>query len=151
VTPGWLADWWRGRSPREQILLGILTMLAAAALTLVLVVRPLATIRARAAADIRTYDMLAARLRAGRLVHATRPGPPAQIISQIATANGLSVQRVEPEGARLRVVFADASFDAVVRWVAELERTSALRVSEAQIERAGSGSGVAAQFLVTGG
>jgi type II secretory pathway component PulM len=39
----------------------------------------------------------------------------------------------------------------VVRWVAELERTSALRVSEAQIERAGSGSGVAAQFLVTGG
>jgi hypothetical protein len=32
-----------------------------------------------------------------------------------------------------------------------LERTSPLRISEAQIERSGSGIGVAAQFLVAGG
>jgi general secretion pathway protein M len=146
-----LADWWSARSGREQILLGVFAALATTALLFVLVMRPIATVRARAVSDIHTYDMLAARLRAGRVANPTRRGPPAQIVSQIATANGLSVQRVEPEGTRLRVVFADASFDAVVRWVSEVEQSSSLRISEAQIERAGSGSGVSAQFLVTGG
>jgi general secretion pathway protein M len=146
-------DWWQARSSREQILLGLLALLALAALLLVAVVRPLEAARARAAADIRTYDMLAMRLRAtgpGLAVGMHR-GPAAQIVSQTAAANGLTVQRVEPENGRLRVVFADAPFEAVLRWVSEVERTSALRISEAQIERSAQGNGVSAQFLLAGG
>lgn len=146
-------DMWQARSSREQILLAVLAMLALAALLLVAVVRPLETARARAAADIRTYDMLAMRLRAARpgLAADMRRGPPAQIVSQTAAASGLTVQRVEPENGKLRVVFADAPFEAVLRWVSEIERTSALRIGEAQIERSAQGNGVSAQFLLAGG
>jgi len=145
--------WWSERSSREQVMLGALAALAMAALLLIAVVRPLEAAHARAAADIRTYEMLAVRLKAAGpgAGTATRKGPPAGIVSDIAGTSGLTVQRVEPEGGRLRVVFADAPFDNVLRWVAELERTSALRISEAQIERASTGTGVSAQFLVAGG
>lgn len=142
--------WWADRSRREQALLAVLAATALAALLLVGVVRPLQAAQARAAADIRTYDRLAMRLRAPGLAAASRHGPPAQIVAQIAAISGLTVQRVEPEGARLRVIFADAPFDAVLRWVAELERSSPLRIGEAQIERSSLGTGVSAQFLVTG-
>jgi general secretion pathway protein M len=155
LEPYWArgAGWWNERSQREQILLGALAALVMAALLLVLVIRPLEAARTRAAANIRTYEMLATRLRAGGPgpVTATRKGTPSQIISDIATAGGLNVQRIEPEGGRLRVVFADASFEAVLHWVSDVERTSPLRISEAQIERSASGSGVAAQFLLAGG
>ncbi|WP_404711569.1 type II secretion system protein GspM [Sphingomonas sp. MMS24-J13] len=146
-------DMWQARSSREQILLAVLALLALAALLLVAVVRPLETARARAAADIRTYDMLAMRLRAAGpgLAADMHRGPPAQIVSQTAAASGLTVQRVEPENGKLRVVFADAPFEAVLRWVSEIERTSALRIGEAQIERSAQGNGVSAQFLLAGG
>ena len=154
LTPWWDRGtlWWGDRSRREQALLAALAAIALTVLLLVAVVRPLQAAHARAAADIRTYDMLAMRLRAAGpgLASAPRHGPPAQIIAQTAAISGLTVQRVEPEGARLRVVFGDAPFDAVLRWVAELERSSALRISEAQIERSSLGTGVSAQFLVTG-
>jgi general secretion pathway protein M len=147
------SDWWADRSSREQMLLGVLAALAMTALLLIAVVRPLEATRARAAADIRTYDMLAMRLRAAGpgLAIATHKGSPSQIVSQIAATSGLTVQRVEPENGKLRVVFADAPFEAVLRWVSEVERTSALRISEAQIERSSQGNGVSAQFLLAGG
>ena len=153
LNPWWErgSGWWRDRSGREQLLLGVLAALAVTAVLLIAVIRPLEAARARAAADIRTYDMLATRLRAPGLAIATHKGPPSQIVSQTAAANGLTVQRVEPENGRLRVVFADAPFEAVLRWVSEVERTSPLRISEAQIERSSQGNGVSAQFLLAGG
>jgi general secretion pathway protein M len=146
--------WWSDRSRREQRLLGALAAIGLVALLLVAVVKPLEAARARATADIRTYDMLAMRLRASGpgLGAAVRRGPPATVVAASAGATGVNVQRVEPEGGRLTVVLADAPFDAVLRFVADLERTSALRVAEARIEQSNSGPGlVTARFVMAGG
>jgi general secretion pathway protein M len=146
--------WWSDRSQREQRLLSVLAVIGIIALLLVAVVRPLETARARATADIRTYDMLAMRLRAAGPGQgaAARRGPPASVVAASAGATGVNVQRVEPEGGRLTVVLADAPFDAVLRFVADLERTSALRISEARIEASPSGPGlVSARFVLAGG
>lgn len=144
---------WGERSPREQLLLGGLAALAMVALLLVLIIRPLASERARAAADIRSYELLAMRLRAaapGLAATGAEKGPPAAIVSRNAAALGLTVERVEPESGRLRVAFADAPFEAVVRFVATIEQTSNLRVSEARVDRSSNGSGgVSASFLFT--
>lgn len=143
--------WWSDRSARERMLLGILAISGTAALLLIAVLRPLQSARTQAAADIRTYDGLAARLRqAGpNLAAGHSQGPPATIVSQTAAAVGLTVSRIEPEGNKLRVAFADASFEAVLRWVAAIERTSGLRVSEARIDRGSAGAGgVTSSFLL---
>ena len=149
------ASFWEARSAREQLLLGTLAAIGLVALLLVAVVKPLESSRARAAADIRTYDMLAVRLKAAGPVTggAVRRGPPSELVSQAAAAAGLAVQRIEPEGGRTNVVLADAPFDAVVRFVAEIEKTSALRVSEARIERSATGGAglVSASLLLAGG
>lgn len=146
--------WWSDRSQREQRLLSVLAIIGTVALLLVAVVRPLETARARATADIRTYDMLALRLRAAGpgLGAAARRGPPASVVAASAGATGVVVQRVEPEGGRLTVVLADAPFDAVLRFVADLERTSALRISEARLDASAGGPGlVSARFVLAGG
>ena len=154
LAPWWARGtrWWDERSLREQILLGVLAALAMLALLLVGVIRPLEAARARAAADIRTYEMLDLRLRAAgpRLGSSQVRGAPTEIIAQSAGVAGLTIQQIAPENGRTRVVFADASFEAVLRWVAALEQSSRLRVVEARVARSTTGAGVAASFLVAG-
>ncbi len=153
LRPAWDKGqlWWDERSAREQVALGALAAVALVALLLVLVIRPLESARAKAAADIRSFQMIDMRLRQGGVATATRSGPPAQQISQSAAAAGVQVQRIEPQGARTNVVLADAPFDAVLRFVADLEKNSALRIGEARVERSQLAAGmVTAQFLVAG-
>lgn len=146
--------WWDGRSAREQLMLGALAAVALLALLLVLVAKPLASERAKAVADIRSYDMVALRLRAAgpSIGGGVRRGPPASLVSQSAAAAGLTVQRIGPEGARLSVVFGDSAFENILRFVSDLETNTGLRISEARIERSSNGGGlVSAQFLLAGG
>lgn len=147
--------WWSGRSQREQVLLGALAGLGILALLLIAVVRPLETARAQAAADIRTYEMLALRVRAagpGLGVASARKGAPSAVVAASAATASVNVERVEPEGGRLTVVLAPAPFDNVLRFVADLEQTSALRIGEAKIEAGPNADGtVNAQFVVIGG
>jgi len=147
--------WWSGRSIREQLLLGTLAGLGILALLLILIVRPLEAERAQAAADIRTYETLAMRVRAagpGLGTAAARKGTPSAIVAASAATASLNVERVEPEGGRLTVVLGPAPFDSVLRFVADLEQTSALRVGEAHIEAGPAKDGtVNAQFVLTGG
>ena len=149
------AIWWSGRSAREQVLLGTLAGLAILALLLIAIVRPLEAARARAAADIRTYETLALRVRAagpGIASAAVRKGPPSAIVAASAASAGVNVERVEPEGGRLTVALSPAPFNTVLRFVADLEQTSALRVGEARIEAGPNTDGtVTAQFVFTGG
>ena len=142
--------WWDERSLREQVLIGTFAALAMLALLLVGVVRPLEAKRAHAAADIRTYDMLAMRLRTAgpSLANAQAHGAAVDIITQSAAVAGLSIEQIAPEKGRTRVEFADTSFESVIRWVAALERSSRLRIGEARIAR--STGGVSASFLIAG-
>lgn len=146
--------WWSGRSQREQVMLGVLAVLGILALLLVAVVRPLEAARVRAAADIRTYDMLTMRLRAAGPVAGApaRRGPPAAIVAASAGAAGVLVERVQPESGRLTVALGNAPFDKVLRFVADLEQTSSLRIAEANIQAGPNRDGtVIAQFVLSGG
>jgi len=148
-----LRPWWDERSLREQVLIGAFATLAMFALLLVAVVRPLEAKRAQAAADIRTYDMLATRLRsAGPTVGTAQArGASADIIAQSAAVAGLTIDQIAAENGRTRISFADAPYETIIRWVSALEKSSRLRVSEARIARAASPSGgVSASFVIAG-
>jgi len=148
-----LRPWWDERSLREQVLIGAFATLAMFALLLIAVVRPLEAKRAQAAADIRTYDMLTSRLRAAGPTVGTAQarGASADIIAQSAAVAGLTIDQIAVENGRTRISFADAPYETIIRWVAALEKSSRLRVSEARIDRATSPSGgVAASFVIAG-
>lgn len=150
VTRG--RSWWGGLSLRERMLLGVLGGLAIVAALLVLVVRPLQAAKAQALADIRTYETLSAGLRVAgvRSAGPVRSGPVAQILTTTAAGFGLAVQRVEPEAGVTRVVMDGVPYDAVMRWLADLETGGGVTLSEVRIDRGAAGGQVNVQAVVQG-
>lgn len=156
LAPAWQRArlWWSERSAREQVLLGALAATGIAALLLVAVVAPLRAVRADARADIRNASLLEARLRTGGAglgqAGRFREGTGSAIVTDSASAARLTIQRIEPAGTDTRVVLADAPFDQVVRWIAEIEQTSRLRTRQVRIERKAAAGMVSATIVFSG-
>lgn len=148
---GRVTAWWSGLSRREQILLAVLTVLTGIWLLSVLLVSPLQSARAQALADIRTYETLNARLRqAGSLVPsgtAQRSGDAASIIPASGSQFGLAFTSIVPEGSNIRVTAAQLPYDSLMRWLAELERSSSIRVIKLKLDRGPSPGLVIADML----
>lgn len=130
--------WWDGLSVRERYLVGTLGALLAALILVYGVIKPLQSMRAQALADIRTYETLNARIRAAGVLGPSGPpprvGPADGILTASASATGLvaSAERI-PGGIRATV--ADASYDSVMTWLADLARTSSLTVTRVDLQR----------------
>lgn len=130
--------WWGGLSRRERALVGTMTALLAGVILVFGVIKPLQSARAAAIADIRTYETLNARILAagtlGRSSAPRRQGPPLQVASASATALGLAVTPEAIPGG-VRVTVADASYDTLMAWLADLSATSDLRARRVTIQR----------------
>ncbi len=132
--------WWSGLSPRERVLVGTLGAILAALILVFGIVKPLQGARADAIADIRSHETLAARVRAaGTLVApGTQPklsdGPPIEAAQTAATAVGLTVT-LTPGGAGATGQVAEASYEAVVGWIAAVERTTVLRARRVEMTK----------------
>ncbi|MBX3564088.1 MAG: type II secretion system protein M [Sphingomonas sp.] len=130
--------WWSGLSRRERILVGSLGTLLAVLVLTYGVIKPLQSARADALADIRTYETLNARtLAAGTLSRAPTPrrqGAPLEIASTSAAALGLAATPEATSGG-VRVTVADANYDNLMAWLADLVATSDLRATRVAIQR----------------
>ncbi len=152
LAPAWAkaAAWWQMRSSREQWLVGILGGLLALWLLAVLMILPIQRARAAALADIRTYESLTARIRsAGSLgaPSAQASGPPTAILSTTGSQFGI-VPVVNEDASGLRVIVADAPYDAVMRWIAAVEQSSPLRVTKMRLVRRPTSGFVSAELMV---
>ncbi len=146
---------WMARSARERQLLAILAVLLLIAVAIAGIIRPFEARRAMLKADIARSDALAARLGAAgpglALPAGRRNGAATAIVTDSATAAGLSLARIEPEGGRVHVVVTEAPFNGILRWIADLERTSALRVMEIKLERRPAPGVVGADVTLSNG
>ncbi|MDF7777721.1 type II secretion system protein M [Sphingomonas sp. AOB5] len=132
--------WWSGRSPRERILLAAMGTLIGAVVLLYGVLMPIQNARAKSYADIRTYETLNARIRAagGLQPQGARPQPrsgtPEVVLQSSAAQFSVPVTvATVPEG--LRATVADAPYDAVMSWIADLGATSRLKVRRVTMKR----------------
>lgn len=147
-----LARWLDARSPRERGLLLALAGIAAVALFVTLVWRPIDASRSAALADIERYDRLAARLRvAGPDVArqaAARAGSPSTLVTESAAKAGLTIQRIEPQGSNIGVTLDAAGFDVLVGWLAGIERDAGLKVRDIKLDRRPDPGVVTAQITL---
>jgi len=147
--------WWTGLTPRERVLLGTLGTLLMLAILIYGVVKPLQTSRAESLADIRTYETLMARVNAAPALgpQATGPQPrtgsPAEILAQSAATYGVQMQ-AEATPTGIRVTVADAPYDAVVNWMADIARTSTLAATRVDIQKRPTPGRVFAQIEYRG-
>lgn len=144
-----LDGWWGGLSLRERWLVGTLGVLLAGVVLIYGIVKPLQGARADALADIRSHETLAARVRAAGVLVApgSQPqinaGSPVEGAQAAAQAAGLTVT-LTPEGAGA-VGQVDGSYEAVIGWIAAVERTTVLRARRVEMTRAGAPGRVSAR------
>ncbi|MBP8232353.1 type II secretion system protein GspM [Rhizorhabdus sp.] len=144
--------WWAARSRREQLLLAVLSTLLILWLFATMLVQPLVETRRQASNDIRTYESLAARLRSAGPI-GTAPaqpqlsGTPATILSTTGAQHGV-VPVVNGSGSEVRVTVADVPYEALIRWIAAFEGSSALRVAGLRVDRRPVSGSVSAELTV---
>jgi len=144
--------WWGNRTPRERRLLIALAASAALALSIMAVYRPLADARARAVADIQTYEVLAAQLRISgpelaRLRAIDRTASSATVTSSASTFR-LTPTRVEAANGMVRIAVRNAEFTSVIQWLVHLETTTNFRVSQVRMDRGPAPGVVNAQIML---
>lgn len=130
--------WWGTLSARERVLVTVAGVLLALVVLVFGVVKPLQAARAQALADIRTHETLTARIRAAGTLNAApaprRQGAPQEVAVSSAQSFGLTVvPEAMADGVRVRV--ADATYDSLMAWLADLSATSDLRVRRLDIQR----------------
>lgn len=143
------ASWWQGLTTRERWLVGVLGALLGGAIVILGIIQPLQAARAGAIADIRTYETLAARVRAaGTLTPGTpkaqlREGTPAEAATAAARDAGITAN-IAPGGAGLAAQIADAPYEGVIGWIGDIERTTTLRVQRVELRKGATAGRVSA-------
>lgn len=139
--------WWQARSGRERGMLAGVAVLLGAVLLVYGVVKPIQGVRAAALADIRTFETLNARIRAAGTLTTARPprrtGAPEAIATQSAGGFGLALTTAPVPGG-VRASVTDASYDSLIRWLADVTTSSDLRVRRVRLQRAAAPGHVSA-------
>lgn len=147
------ARWWGDRTTRERWLLGVFVLLLGIAAVESLVWHPLAVAKRTALIDIARYDRIAAQLRVAgpdvARIAAARTGTLATVVTERAAKAGLTIARIEPQGASVAVSLDGVGFDALVDWLAALDRDAGVTAVDLKVDRRPDPGVVAAQVTLT--
>jgi general secretion pathway protein M len=143
-----MKDWWQGLAAREQRTLALGALLALLLLGYALLWLPLERSRAEwrtraAAADVSLSWMrdAAQRLRAAGPAQAAAQRDGRSLLAVVdagvrEAGLGGALLRVEPVSAgQVRVYFQQASFDALMDWLYQLDTSHGIRVTELSVQR----------------
>ena len=146
--------WWRGRTRREQVLLGVMAGLLALVIAWYGVVAPIsawkadaAERRAEAAADLQSVEADLARLNAAASETPAGTGEPIEpVLVRTAQAAGLSIDRQQAEADGAQTVWLQAvQPQAVFAWIAQLEQAHGVSVVNIAALKSPTGSGLDVQ------
>ena len=136
--------WWRGRHPRERLVVAAAGAIVALLLVVVLVWLPLERSRERLAmqlpalrASVAEMRAQAAEVRALRALPAqAAPGIPlSTLVASGSLTRELPGARLSLlEAKRVRLAFDDASWSRLVEWISGAQATHGLVVDEATVE-----------------
>lgn len=137
---------------RERLMIGALVVIGGGAAYVEFIHEPLQQARATAQREIAFADraLAAATSITEPLTPADttdRPAP-ARRVTDSARGAGLTLRRIESDGALTRLVLADAEFAALIDWLAMLERDHALIVSSIEVDRRPEPGTVAARIAL---
>ena len=150
--------WWGALSRRERVMVGGLGIVLAGLVLVYGVIKPLQAARAKAYADIRTYETLSARIRAAGVIKTAdsapaasqRTGEPLTILNETSVKAGLIADVAPvPNGGGWHVTVNNAAFDDLIAWIADISRTTSLKTRHVQVTRLSTPGRVAATLDFT--
>lgn len=149
-----LTLWWRGREPRERVLLSIMLALVAGMLLWLAIYRPVEAGLRQAALDnleaAERHADVAYKIellkRADKRARGGASLPVEQIVGQSAGEAGFTLERVRAQGDdRVDIAIASARATALLGWIAGLE-AQGVAVDGAMISPSGVTGTVSAQL-----
>lgn len=143
---------------RDRLVLRVLGVFLLAVLLVVMVARPALDFADRAQGRLKEERELLAWLQGNAsAAHAAAPataertGSMVTLVTDTARENDVQVRRFEPDGDNgVRVWLEGAQFNAVVKWLYQLEETHAIRAAEINIERESQPGMVSARLTLRG-
>lgn len=133
------ADWFGGRTLREQWLLAVGGAALLIWVTYAFVWQPIETQRQSALRQAMLYERASAAVQAGPvqapLATSTDMRALNAIVTSAASDFDLIIRRLEPEGTRIRVTLDEAAFQTVILWLEAMQRDSGLRATEVDLSR----------------
>ena len=154
-----MKDWFFGLQPRERVLVSVGSVVVLATILYVAIWEPIQTGYALAADDVARKTELVSRARATAPTSAANAAPTRSnggslvvTVSNSAYANGLSkaYRNSSPIGNNsLRVALENASFDALVVWLAALEREHGITIESSSVTRKRDVGRVDASIVLT--
>lgn len=154
-----LIVWWRGRTRREHIMLGVMGALIAGLVAWYGVIAPIgawkdaaAGRRAEAAASLQSVEADLARLNAAAAETPSGTGEPIEpLLIRTAEAGGLVIDRQQAEADGAQTVWLQAApAQSVFAWIAQLEQAHGVVVSSITALKSPSGSGLDVQVSFRG-
>ena len=144
-----LQDWFRGLAPRERLLVSVGSVVVAITVLYLGIWEPLNKAHTRREADLAASRALAQRLEviaaAVQSAHANGGGPAvntsASLLSAVDQASktptlGKPLSRIQPEGDNeVRVWIDGVSFEALIRWINELESRYGIGIQSADMDK----------------
>jgi general secretion pathway protein M len=135
--------------PREQLLVGVGSLVAALALIYLILWQPFALARVHRAAELDAARDLAVRIeQIGALGQQSRSahgppvvGPEVSLLAAVDQASkdgilGKPLSRINPDGEKqVRVWIDDVNFDALLRWIDDLQSRYGVRIDAVAVER----------------
>lgn len=146
--------WWRGREPRERVLLSIMGALIAGIGLWLGVYRPVeGALRDAALANLEAAERYGEIARKVGLLQSRKEGatpapslPMDQVVGQSAGEVGFTLERVQAQGQdRVEIAIASARSTALMGWIAALE-VQGVSVDRAMIRPSGVTGTVSAQI-----
>ena len=147
-----MKEWWDSLQARERMIVTVLGGVVALAVIYFVLLKPLGDARTKLRADTKSQQATLAWMRqAGQEVQQLRQQSSAggsnanrsllSIVDSSAKKSGLRkpISRMEPDGDKaVKLWVDDAEFDALVRWLGDLQRTFAVQVGRASFSRTDS-------------
>lgn len=149
--------WFNSRTGREQLLLKVAAVLIIGGGGLLMAYQAIASYRATSAADLASAMQIREDLTKLRTLAAVAPSAPVPandgsvrgIVTAVASQNGLTPARIEPDGPTgIRTTFQPANARNVYQWLDTVERAG-LVVSRIALVRTGEGDIVEAGATIS--
>ena len=151
---------WRGRSPRERLVIGAVGLVVLAAIAWAFLWLPMDRHRARLETELPALRASVVQMRAQAVevkrlkattprTQAANPAPLASLLSAGTLAQGLPGARLAPvDGKRVRLAVDDASWPRLVEWVSAAQSLHGLTAEAATVEALPAAGRVKAEFVL---
>lgn len=133
-----MTDLFTNRTPREKLMPAALAGLGLLWLVITQVWQPLQALHQQITARIPRIERALTEVQANPVPLSTPTADPrttSVILTDAAAAFGLTISRLQPQGAEVLVTLEDAPFDTVLLWTQALIRDDALRLTQLTLTR----------------